>query len=69
MATPDQFREPTDRPHPFRMPESQVDKAVDYLSYNAHERMNNQRVLLEILDSLRRIEDLLRRQSGPPERK
>ena len=56
--------DPTDRPdypHPFRMPERHVDQAVNYLTTRSRERMNNQRLLIESLDSRLPYEDLLRR--------
>ena len=58
-----------DYPHPSRMPERHVAQAVDCRSTRSRERMNNLRLPIEILDSQRPIEDLLRRQAVPVERK
>jgi hypothetical protein len=59
--------EPTDRPLPLDMTDRDVERVMQYLDGKEnHEREIHQRLLIEILDCLRRIDDKLEKLSIRP---
>ena len=59
--------DPTNRPLPLDMPERDVERVMQYLDGKENrEREIHQRLLIEILDCLRRIDDKLEKLSNRP---
>jgi len=52
---------PTDRPLPLEMNEPDAERVSNYIGKLCHESEPNERLLIEILDALRRIDDKLGR--------
>jgi hypothetical protein len=60
--------EPNERPLPLDMPDGDVNRVLDYLYRQRSEHEVSERLLIEVLDCLRRIDDKLGKLLAKPTR-